>query len=195
MEILLLGIYAFFVWLIFIKFKLLPWTTPWKVGVAIFPVVMIAALMLLLNIFAPDDRRRPGRQVRGAGRVAGPGAGHRGSGREQPAREEGRRAVPDRSDPVPERGQARWRHGSRPRKRRSAPIRHGCAETEARLPDAQSSERQLNEQLNEATAQLARPDRVLRSRAHTCLPEHRAGRGRGRQSLRPRDRRRPTSTS
>ena len=38
MELLLLGIYCFFVWLIFIKFKLLPWTTPWKVGVAI-PVV------------------------------------------------------------------------------------------------------------------------------------------------------------
>jgi hypothetical protein len=36
MEVILLGIYAFFVWLIFIKFKLLPWTTPWKVGVAIF---------------------------------------------------------------------------------------------------------------------------------------------------------------
>src|SRR5688572_19388287 len=53
MEILLLGIYAFFVWLIFIKFKLLPWTTPWKVAVAIFPVVMIAVLLLLLNIFAP----------------------------------------------------------------------------------------------------------------------------------------------
>ena len=53
MEVMLLGIYAFFVWLIFIKFKLLPWTTPWKVGVAIFPVVMIATLLLLLNIFAP----------------------------------------------------------------------------------------------------------------------------------------------
>jgi multidrug resistance efflux pump len=53
MEILLLGIYSFFVWLIFIKLKLLPWTTPWKVGVAIFPVVMIAILLLLLNIFAP----------------------------------------------------------------------------------------------------------------------------------------------
>src|SRR5689334_17304346 len=53
MEILLLGIYAFFVWLIFIKWKLLPWTTPWKVGVAIFPIVMIAMLLLLLNIFAP----------------------------------------------------------------------------------------------------------------------------------------------
>src|SRR6185503_13473855 len=53
MEILLLGIYSFFVWLIFIKLKLLPWTTPWKVGVAIFPVVAIAILLLLLNIFAP----------------------------------------------------------------------------------------------------------------------------------------------
>ena len=39
MEILLLGIYSFFVWLIFIKLKLLPWTTPWKVAVVIFPVV------------------------------------------------------------------------------------------------------------------------------------------------------------
>src|SRR5436190_3248702 len=53
MEILLLGIYCFFVWLIFIKFKLLPWTTPWKVTVAIIPVVALATLMLLLNIFAP----------------------------------------------------------------------------------------------------------------------------------------------
>src|SRR6187401_149266 len=53
MEVILLGIYAFFVWLIFIKLKLLPWTTPWKVAVAIFPVVMIAALLLMLNIFAP----------------------------------------------------------------------------------------------------------------------------------------------
>ena len=53
MEIILLGIYAFFVWLIFIKLKLLPWTTPWKVAVAIFPVVAIATLLLLLNVFAP----------------------------------------------------------------------------------------------------------------------------------------------
>ncbi len=46
MEALLLGIYAFFVWLIFIKFKLLPWTTPWKVTVAIFPVVALTAMIL-----------------------------------------------------------------------------------------------------------------------------------------------------
>ena len=53
MEILLLGIYSFFVWLIFIKLKLLPWTTPWKVGAAIVPVVALAVVMLMLNIFAP----------------------------------------------------------------------------------------------------------------------------------------------
>src|SRR4249920_2030024 len=53
MEIILLGIYCFFVWLIFIKFKLLPWTTPFKVAVAIIPVVALGSMMLLLNIFAP----------------------------------------------------------------------------------------------------------------------------------------------
>jgi multidrug resistance efflux pump len=59
MEVLLLGIYSFFVWLIFIKFKLLPWTTPYKVAVAIIPVVGLMTLMLLLNVFAPttDDVR------------------------------------------------------------------------------------------------------------------------------------------
>src|SRR6187402_2194015 len=53
MEAILLAIYSFFVWLIFIKFKLLPWTTPWKIGVAIFPVVCMAVMLLLLNIGAP----------------------------------------------------------------------------------------------------------------------------------------------
>jgi len=52
MQIILLGIYAFFVWLIF-HFKWLPWNTPWKVAVFIFPVVAIAALLLMLNIIAP----------------------------------------------------------------------------------------------------------------------------------------------
>ena len=36
MDILLLGIYAFLVWLVFIKLKWLPWTTPWKVGCSSF---------------------------------------------------------------------------------------------------------------------------------------------------------------
>ena len=61
MEILLLGI-SRFVWLIFIKLKLLPWTTPWKVGVAIFPVVAIAAAAAPQHLRA-DDERRPRRQA------------------------------------------------------------------------------------------------------------------------------------
>lgn len=55
MELLLLGIYSFFVWLIFIKFKWLPWNTATQVIVAIIPIVGIAALILLLNINAPSS--------------------------------------------------------------------------------------------------------------------------------------------
>jgi multidrug resistance efflux pump len=54
-ELLLLGIYSFFVWLIFIKLKWLPWNTATQVIVVIIPVVGMAALILLLNIFAPSS--------------------------------------------------------------------------------------------------------------------------------------------
>ena len=55
MEALLLGIYAFFVWLIFIKFKWLPWNTTSQVTVAIIPIVAMTALILLLNVVAPSS--------------------------------------------------------------------------------------------------------------------------------------------
>jgi multidrug resistance efflux pump len=55
MEAILLAIYSFFVWLIFIKFKWLPWNTQTQVTVAIIPVVGMAILILLLNIFAPSS--------------------------------------------------------------------------------------------------------------------------------------------
>jgi multidrug resistance efflux pump len=55
MEVLLLGIYAFFVWLIFIKLKWLPWNTGTQVTCAIIPVVGLGATILLLNIFAPSS--------------------------------------------------------------------------------------------------------------------------------------------
>ncbi|MDL9997474.1 HlyD family secretion protein [Variovorax sp. J22P240] len=54
MEAILLGIYAFFVWLIFFKFKLLPWNTISMVIVITIPVVALTMLVLLLNIFAPS---------------------------------------------------------------------------------------------------------------------------------------------
>ncbi len=55
MEILLLGIYSFFVWLIFFKLKLLPWNTISKVIVITIPIVGLTLLILLLNIVAPSS--------------------------------------------------------------------------------------------------------------------------------------------
>jgi multidrug resistance efflux pump len=55
MEALLLAIYAFFVWLIFIKFKWLPWNTTSQVIVVIIPVVALTALVLTLNVVAPSS--------------------------------------------------------------------------------------------------------------------------------------------
>jgi multidrug resistance efflux pump len=54
MEAILLGIYSFFVWLIFIKFKWLPWNTRSQVVVAIIPIVGLTALILTLNVVAPS---------------------------------------------------------------------------------------------------------------------------------------------
>jgi len=55
MEILLLGIYSFFVWLIFIKFKWLPWNITTQVIAATIPIIGITMLILFLNIFAPSS--------------------------------------------------------------------------------------------------------------------------------------------
>jgi len=55
MEALLLGIYSFFVWLIFIKFKWLPWNTKSQVIVVIIPIVGLTALILTLNVVAPSS--------------------------------------------------------------------------------------------------------------------------------------------
>src|SRR4051794_23050603 len=53
MEIILLGIYGFFVWLIFFKFKWLPWNFTSRFIVITLPIVAMMALFLLLNIAAP----------------------------------------------------------------------------------------------------------------------------------------------
>src|SRR5207248_4361104 len=59
MEVILLGIYASFVWLIFFKFKWLPWNFTSIVITMTLPIVAMMALFLLLNIAAPatDDVR------------------------------------------------------------------------------------------------------------------------------------------
>src|SRR5689334_17633487 len=153
MEIILLGIYAFFVWLIFIKLKLLPWTTPWKVAVAIFPIVAIACLLLLLNIFAPttSDVRVVNYTVPIVSQV-------RGRVIEVPV--ENNRPVKKgdvlfRIDPTPYQNEV----NSLEAKLASDEAKVGAdrerlAETQAKLTDARSSEQQLHEQLNEATGQV-----------------------------------------
>jgi multidrug resistance efflux pump len=55
MEVLLLGIYSFFVWLIFFKFKWLPWNIVSQVIAITIPIIGISLLILLLNIVAPSS--------------------------------------------------------------------------------------------------------------------------------------------
>jgi len=153
MELLLLGIYSFFVWLIFIKFKLLPWTTPWKVAVAIIPVVGLASTMLLLNIFAPTTK-----DVRVIKYTVPIVSQVRGRVIEVPV--ENNRAVKKgdvlfRIDPTPYESEVRALEAqllAEEAKVGADMARLG--ETETRLPDAVSSERQLGEQLNKATSQV-----------------------------------------
>jgi multidrug resistance efflux pump len=55
MEALLIGIYSFFVWLIFFKFKWLPWNPTSQVIVVTIPIIGITVLILTLNIVAPSS--------------------------------------------------------------------------------------------------------------------------------------------
>ncbi|HTI37086.1 MAG TPA: biotin/lipoyl-binding protein [Vicinamibacterales bacterium] len=153
MEILLLGIYSLIVWLVFIKFKWLPWTTPWKVAVVIFPIVAIAALLLLLNIVAPTTS-----DVRVIKYVVPIVSQVRGRVVSVPV--ENNRAVKKGDvlfeiDPTPYQNEVNSLEaqlGSAEAKVNAD--REKLSETQAKLTDAESSGRQLNEQLNEARNQV-----------------------------------------
>jgi multidrug resistance efflux pump len=154
MEVILLGIYSFFVWLIFIKLKLLPWTTPWKVTVVIIPVVGLATVLLLLNIYAPTTT-----DVRVIKYVVPIVSQVKGRVIEVPV--ENNRPVKKgdvlfRVDPTPYANEVH----SLEAKLVSDEAKVGAdqarlSEMQARLPDAMSGERQLTEQLNQTTGQIA----------------------------------------
>lgn len=153
MEILLLGIYSFFVWLIFIKLKLLPWTTPWKVAVAIFPVVAIAAMLLLLNIFAPTTT-----DVRVVNYVVPVVSQVRGRVIDVPV-ENNRPVKKDdvlfRIDPTPYSNEVQSLEARlASEEAKVGADRARLNESQAKLSDAVSGEKQLGEQLNEATGQV-----------------------------------------
>jgi multidrug resistance efflux pump len=154
MEILLLGIYSFFVWLIFIKLKLLPWTTPWKVAVAIFPVVMIVILLLLLNIFAPTTT-----DVRVVNYVVPIVSQVRGRVIEVPV--ENNRPVKKndvlfRIDPTPFKNEVQSLEARlASEEAKVGAERARLAEVQAKLTDAMASEREIVEQLQAAIGQVA----------------------------------------
>src|SRR5688572_23740470 len=154
MEILLLGIYSFFVWLIFIKLKLLPWTTPWKVAVVIFPVVAIAAMLLLLNIFAPTTTN-----LQVVKYVVPVVAQVRGRVVEVPV--ENNRPVKKgdvlfRIDPTPYQNEVRSLEARLVSDEAKLAVeRTRVREVEARLVDSVSGGRQLVQELNAARAQVA----------------------------------------
>ena len=154
MDILLLGIYAFLVWLVFIKLKWLPWTTPWKVGVFIFPVVALATLLLLLNIFAPATT-----DVRVVKYVVPMVSQVRGRVIEVPV--ENNRPVKKgdvlfKVDPTPYQNEVTSLEAKLASDEAKVNAeRQRLGETEARLADVVSTEPQLKEQLNEATGKLA----------------------------------------
>ena len=155
MEVLLLGIYSFFVWLIFIKLKLLPWTTPWKVAVAIFPVVAIVILLLLLNIFAPTTS-----DVRVIKYVVPIVSQVKGRVIEVPV--ENNRPVKKgdvlfRIDPTPYQNEVLSLEAKIVSDEAKVNAdRQRLAEVQARLADAGTTERQLREQLNEATGTVSK---------------------------------------
>ena len=153
MEAILLGIYAFFVWLIFIKLKLLPWTTPWKVTVAIIPVVGLAALILLLNIGAPSSA-----DVRVVKYVVPIVSQVKGRVIEVPAENNKPMTKGDvlfRIDPTPYEIEVRSIEAQIVSdEARTVADRAKVAEADARLANAVAGGKQVNEQLNAATGQV-----------------------------------------
>ena len=146
MEALLLAIYAFFVWLIFIKFKWLPWNITSQVIVVIIPIVGLTAMILTLNVVAPSSN-----DVRVFKYVVQILPQVRGRVIEVPV--EPNRLVKKgellfRIDPTPYQNDLNL-----------AKAKLGAAEAQfsaagANLVDASAGARQLQEQLNSASAQV-----------------------------------------
>jgi multidrug resistance efflux pump len=137
MEIILLLIYSFFVWLIFFKFKWLPWNFISQIIVVSLPIFFMAALILLLNVVAPSssDVRVINYVVQVVPRVAG---------RVIEVPVEANRPVKKgdvlfRIDPVPFQQQLRALEAKLP-------------EMEALLDSAQAYQRELDEQLKSSRA-------------------------------------------
>ena len=147
MDLLIIGIYAFFVWLIFIKLKWLPWNTTSQVTVVIIPIVSLAAMILTLNVVAPSSN-----DVRVLKYVVQIIPQVRGRVLEVPV-EPNRLVKKDellfRIDPTPYQGELNIS------KAKLAADEAKFAQSGANLADASAGARELREQLKAASGQVS----------------------------------------
>lgn len=146
MEIILLLIYSLFVWLIFFKFKWLPWNIVSQVIVITLPIIGLTITILLLNIGAPttNDVRIINYVVQVVPRVTGrvievP---------VEPNRLVKKGAVLFRIDPTPFKNEAAVAEAQ------LVEARAKLSEAGAKLSDASAGARELRESLKEAIGQV-----------------------------------------
>jgi multidrug resistance efflux pump len=138
MEIILLLIYSFFVWLIFFKFKWLPWNFVTQIIVFSLPIFAMTALILILNVVAPSssDVRVVNYVVQVVPRVTGRVI-----------------EVPVEANRPVRKGQVLFRIDPVPFKQQLVALEAKLPEMEAKLDSAQAYQRELGEQLRSARAE------------------------------------------
>ena len=135
MEIILLLIYSFFVWLIFFKFKWLPWNFVSQIIVVSLPIFALSAMILILNVVAPSsaDVRIVNYVVQIVPRVAGRVV-----------------EVPVEANRPVKKGDVLFRIDPVPFQQELKALEAKAPELSAKLDSALAYERELNEQLKSA---------------------------------------------
>ena len=137
MEIILLLIYSFFVWLIFFKFKWLAWNFVTQIIVVSLPVFAMTAMILILNVVAPSssDVRIVNYVVQVVPRVAGRVID-----------------VPVEANRPVKKGDVLFRIDPVPFQQELAALEAKVPELSAKLDSAQAYQRELGEQLKSANS-------------------------------------------
>jgi multidrug resistance efflux pump len=137
MELILILIYSFFAWLVFFKFKWLPWNITSQVITVTIPIIGITILILFLNIDAPSspDVRVMNYVVPINPRVAGKVI-----------------EVPVEPNKPVKKGDVLFRIESTPFEIQVRALEANVAQLKAKLVTANANQRNLGEQLKEAVS-------------------------------------------
>jgi multidrug resistance efflux pump len=135
MELILLGIYSYIVWLIFFKFKWLPWNFVSQIIVVSLPIFALTAMILILNVVAPSssDVRVINYVVQVVPRVTGRVI-----------------EVPVEANRPLKKGDVLFRIDPVPFQQNLAALEAKLPEMSAKLDSAQAYQRELNEELRSA---------------------------------------------